>query len=78
MSNYRKWGSQKNRNTFEEGWGNRGGSGHGRKGATKEFGVADGGGEEKEAGMNFLEVGINDRVMVEEDNWILERLNSFR
>lgn len=28
--------------------------------------------------MNFSEVGINDGVMVEEDKWILERLNGFR
>lgn len=76
MSNYRKLGSQESRNRFGEGWGDRGGSGHGRKGARKEFGVADGGGG-KEAGMNFLEVGIDDGVMIE-DKWILERLNSFR
>lgn len=48
MSNYRKLGSQESRNRFGEGWGDRGGSGHGRKGAGKEFGVAGGGGEEKE------------------------------
>lgn len=48
LSNYRKLGSQESRNRFGEGWGDRGGSGHGRKGARKEFGVADGGGERRQ------------------------------
>lgn len=45
----------------------RGATGHGREGDKKEFGVANGLGKEKEAGMSVFEVGVDEGVRVEED-----------